>query len=409
MPFPAMSSPDSVEHPTPLLEVLDIVRDEIGQYIHFRTLAQLETVVLFIAASYLAPHLEVATYLNLTSPVPGCGKSTLAVLIEKLGFQAWFVSVASPAFIYRMLDARPDSMMVIDEVDAVFKHADKSESASLVASIINAGNSRDTAKIGRVERQGSKHEPKLLSCFGFKVMSGVGRTLPPATASRALTIDLERAVAGELKVEWEPTPAQRKSVESVAVMIAHTMSAGEWSWDNGTLQPDLPMTNRERQIWRPLAAVAQAAGGDWSIRLKAAMDEYSTSSTSDAPRLLSDLGDCLRDTINGHPSDLRSQAFESTDAGLILPTMSIVAALTDLEGSTWTAGKYPALTTSRLGRILDGWAIRSMQRWDPEKQVGVRGYRLVDLATLIGRYTPHTPNQAVRPLGTQLPLDENDR
>jgi hypothetical protein len=62
-------------------------------------------------------------------------------------------SDASPAYLYRRIDASPVTIL-LDEADAIWKRGKTDETAEALRSIVNAGHRR-SATVGRVEMNGS--------------------------------------------------------------------------------------------------------------------------------------------------------------------------------------------------------------------------------------------------------------
>ncbi len=132
------------------------------------------------------------------------------------------------------------------------------------------------------------------------------------------------------------------------------------------------VTDRPADVWEPLLAVADAAGGDWPQRARAACLELignasSTSSASLGVRLLGDLRAVFGDVDRRHTDDL-------------------VARLVDLEESPWADLRGKPLDARGLSRRLSTYGVHPTQ----VKVDGVnrRGYRREDLHDPWSRYLP---------------------
>jgi hypothetical protein len=71
--------------------------------------------------------------------------------------------IPTAATIYRMLEADPETPLLLDELDAVFK--DRSDKYEEVRALINAGHRRG-ATVPRTVTTGNKHEVRFFPVFG---------------------------------------------------------------------------------------------------------------------------------------------------------------------------------------------------------------------------------------------------
>src|SRR5262249_49620384 len=144
-------------------------------------------IALWIIATWFEPAAQVASILNVASPVMRCGKSTVLSLIGKLAKRSLSASSISPAAVYRTIEKHTPTL-IVDEADAFF--GDNEE----LRGVINAGHMRDTAFV--IRTVGDDHEPKQFSTWGFKAIAGIGKRAA-TIEDRAITIPLERKLASD--------------------------------------------------------------------------------------------------------------------------------------------------------------------------------------------------------------------
>ena len=136
--------------------------------------------------------------------------------------------------------------------------------------------------------------------------------------------------------------------------------------------------NREADNWRPLLSVADAAGGAWPQRARAAAQAAHAASTSDDGLLELLLAD-IRDAFNG--ADLAGQV-----AAAEMASADLVEALVAIEGRPWAefGRNRKALTQNQLARLLKPLFIPP-QKIGPGK-TRVNGYARAHFEEAFERY-----------------------
>jgi hypothetical protein len=157
--------------------------------------------------------------------------------------------------------------------------------------------------------------------------------------------------------------------------------AARWARDNaGVIQnaePEMPagVFNRAADNWRPLLAIADAAGGEWPARARRAVQCAAESATSDSESvrvlLLIDIRAIFADR---HIDRLSSSG--------------LVFALTAIEGRPWAEwNRGKGLTTNGLARLLAPFGIAPATiRMDGADKATLKGYQLVQFADAFARY-----------------------
>jgi hypothetical protein len=99
----------------PNVNVLDCLRAVLGDYISVEA-HELTAIVLWILHCHVYRRFMVTPRLALTSPVKGCGKTTLLSIIEHLVLTRHRTDSITPAAIYRLID-REHPTLLVDEAD----------------------------------------------------------------------------------------------------------------------------------------------------------------------------------------------------------------------------------------------------------------------------------------------------
>jgi hypothetical protein len=172
--------------------------------------------------------------------------------------------------------------------------------------------------------------------------------LPPELHDRSVAIEMRRALPGERIEQFR--------IDRIGHLTNLARKIARWAQDHaariGAADPDMPpgIYNREADNWRPLLAIADAAGGEWPKRASDAAERCHAAADVDnrsqLETLLADIRDVSRDKTEMTSSDL-------------------VNHLVALEGHPWaemsSSGK--PLTQNRLARMLKPLGIIPENIW----------------------------------------------
>lgn len=308
---------------------------------------------------------DIAPILAILSPVKGCGKTTLPTILNALVWRPQLTSNISPAALFRVIDAYHPTLLV-DEIDTQFQHGNED-----LRGILNAGHSRTAAKVIRADKgggDGADFEPRVFDVWAPKVLAGIGG-LPGTVQDRARTVAMRRRLAHE-KVDRIRQDRVEQQFKTYRARIRR------WADDHVAhlreLDPPTPdgLPDRACDNWRPLLAIADAAGGEWPTR---ARDAALALKNSDA--LEEDHGTLLLSDIQ--------ELFDDA-ATPFLVADRIIHYLVSLDERPWSSYSHgAALTAHGLARLLKGFGIR------PQKpSANERGYALADFADTFPRYIP---------------------
>jgi hypothetical protein len=302
------------------------------------------------------------------SPEPASGKTRGLEVTELLvPNPVEAVNVTAP-YLFRKVDD-PDGVptVLFDEVDTIF--GPKARDHEDVRGLLNAGH-RKGAVAGRCIVRGKAVETVEYSAYCAVALAGLG-DLPDTILTRSVIIRMRRRAKSE-RVE----PFRRR----IAITEGHALRGRLAAWAGramGQLQdawPEMPpgIEDRDADVWEALLAVADAAGGDWPERARAAAVTLVAQSKESTPslgiRLLADLH-----TVFGN-----REAMSTEDA---------LSDLCELPEAPWgevAAGK--PLNARGLAKRLTGYGVKSKSVRVGEKVV--RGYARKDLVDAWDRYLP---------------------
>jgi Protein of unknown function (DUF3631) len=211
-------------------------------------------------------------------------------------------------------------------------------------------------------------------------LAGIAGRMPATITTRAITIHMRRrrndeTVEGfrERRVEAESGPIR----ESLATWIE---SIAE---EIGAAMPTMPdgVTDRSAEIWEPLLAVADAAGGDWPDKARKACVHFVMSAnatpTSPGIRLLADIRTIF-------------QQRECTK----LSTVEILAVLHDMDEAPWGDLYGKPLNARGLATELGVYGVKVTAF--KNNGATVKGYTINGINGLADAWARYLPaNQAV--------------
>lgn len=366
-----LADPDPWPEPVDGAELLEDLENAFLRFVSLPD-GSAPALALWVVHAHAHDAAAVSPLLALTSPEKRCGKTTTLALVGALVPRPLPASNISPAAIFRAVEAfRPT--LLVDEADSFLTARGANDE---LRGILNSGHTRSGAVV--VRTAGEDHEPRIFSTWGAKAVALIG-ALPGTLEDRSVIIQLRRQAPGERK--------ERLRLDRIGALEHLRRRAARWAADNldalRTADAAVPegLHDRAADNWRPLLAIADAAGGEWSARARNAAGKLGgAADDGDAagPMLLSD----LRDVFKQKEKDRLSSA-------------EIVAELVKMEERPWPEWKQgKELSTMGLARILRPFGIRPKQMKDDSEKV--RGYDRSDFADAFSRYLP--PPKAVLPV-----------
>lgn len=258
--------PDSTDE-NPLAAALDEVRIYVGRYVVVGS-AELDAITLWVAHTWVFDAADATPYLHVTSPEKESGKTRLIEVLRLLVREPIVSANMSDAALFRVIDDRKPTVL-IDEVDTIF--GSRAREREDLRGLLNAGYRRGAP----VYRMGGPKMTELQSFQTFcpKLLAGLG-SLPETLASRCITIAMRRKARSESAERFRERDARDNSgslVERLGSLATHADSLRD-------ARPKLPdaLSDRAQDVWEPLLAIADLAGGVWPDRARCAAVALST-------------------------------------------------------------------------------------------------------------------------------------
>jgi hypothetical protein len=332
-------------------------------------------VALWIVHTFVFERFTHAPRLALTSPVRGCGKTTVLLLLEALCYGAKRLDSVSVAALYRRTD-RDRKALLLDEVDNYHLAHDKD-----MRTVLNSGHRRGT----RIERV-VDGEPKDFVIFVPVALALIG-SLPLPLAQRSLVIHMTRASASAAKKlerfdETKPDP----QIEQIYQLVYVWIRQHEETLDHNPPMP-AALVNRGGDNWRPLFSIADACGEEWGRKAR----ETALMMSRDFPD--EDIGVVLLMHI--------LEIFESRNNPDRIFSVVLVTALVEMEDAVWSSWRGVddkrtphKLTQSELAQVLRPFRIRPRsirQRLGEPPVKGSKGYMRSDFENAWAAYCGMDP------------------
>jgi hypothetical protein len=361
--------------------VLDRVSAFIARFNVFPSEHCAPMLALWYAHTHAADHFYVTPRLILSSVEPGSGKTRVLEVAQFLVRAPEMTISATTAALFRMVSEGPITIL-FDEVDTIFNPKTGGNNEDL-RGLLNAGYKR-TATVARCVGDAKAMKVQRFPVYAPAALAGLAGNMPDTITTRAITVHMQRRREDEEVEEfWE------EEVETEAAplrdMLANWITTVTDKISKG--RPTMPPGVRDRsaEIWRPLIAIADAAGGAWPETARKACSHFVQVAATDRNggglrlRLLAD----LRDLFTARNVDE-------------LTTADILAALCDLDEAPWADLAGKPLDARRLAKELKPYGVTSKNVRQPGDKVP-KGYHVTGdggLADAWSRYLPASATSA---------------
>jgi hypothetical protein len=317
------------------------------------------------------------------SPEPGSGKSRALEVTQLLVPRPVDSMNFSPAYMFRKIGAEEGRPTILyDEIDTVFGPKAKNNNEE-IRGLLNAGHRRN-AVAGRCVVIGKQIVTEEFPAYCAVALAGLGH-LPDTILSRSVIVRMRPRVSGEFvesfrsRVQKSEGDALREKIELWAKSVENGL---------GLPWPNMPatVTDRNADIWEPLIAIADAAGGDWPVLARnaavALVADSKGSTASLGIRLLTDLREIFA-----------NEAQMSTEAILI--------ALCALPEAPWGAISGKPIDARGLANRLGEYGIKSKTiRTDATHTP--KGYYRADMVDAFDRYLGDPPQLSATSATSQI-------
>jgi hypothetical protein len=329
--------------------------------------------VLWIAHAHLMDAWESTPRIAFLSPEPASGKTRSMEVTELLVPDPVAAINVTPAYLFRKVGGEDGSPTILfDEIDTVF--GPKAKENEEIRALLNAGHRRG-AVAGRCVVGGKIVETEEIPAYAAVALAGLG-WLPDTILSRCVIVRMKRRAPDE-RVE----PFRRRVHAPIGEALRRRLTGwGIAILDAATeARPQMPtgVEDRNADIWEPLLAIADIAGGRWPDRARTAAAALVAVAREVEPslniRLLADLR-----TVFGAEEQLA--------------TKKILAELYLIEDGPWNDMKGKPLSDSQLARRLKQYGVKS--RGIRVGDSTPRGYVRADLHDVWRRYLPPLADKA---------------
>ncbi|WP_371791500.1 DUF3631 domain-containing protein [Streptomyces sp. NBC_01471] len=342
-------------------------------------------VTLWDAHAHLLDCFDATPRLAFLSPEPASGKSRALEIVETLVPYPMVAVNASASALFRAvsgLEARPT--ILFDEIDTVF--GPKAGENEQLRGFLNAGHRR-SGVMYRCVGDGSNQQVQEFPSFCAVAVAGLG-SLPDTILTRSVIIRMRRRARNE-RVEPFRQRVHESEGHALRDQLARWADSVRERVDGAFPQMPDEVTDRPADVWEPLLAVADAAGGDWPKRARqACVDLVNAAKVDDKGsvgiRLL---------------TDLRDQVFNGIDR---LPTVAILDRLHSLDEAPWADMGGKPLDPRGLSKMLREYmtgdnapiAARNIKAGTSV----MKGYYATDLHDAWQRYCPPPAESPLLPL-----------
>src|SRR5262245_6656846 len=350
-------------------DLLDAMHRFVGKFVVYPSAAGHDAHVLWIAHTHVMEAWESTPRLAFLSPEPESGKTRALEISELLVPNAVEAVNVTPAYLFRKVgDDEAKPTILYDEIDTVF--GPKAKENEEIRGLLNAGHRRG-AVAGRCVVRGKNVTTEEISAYCAVALAGIG-WVPDTILTRSVINRMcrrapnEKVTAFRRRVHAPEGHALRDRLAAWAGKAVDAMAAA---------RPDMPpgIEDRNADVWEPLLAIADAAGGDWPQRARDAAVALVGAARDIEPSLGIRL---LIDT---------KTVFDHTRADA-LPTTVLLKALVDLPESPWGDLKGKAITDRSLARRLHQYGIKPKVVRVGENTP--RGYHRADFHDAWLRYCP---------------------
>jgi Protein of unknown function (DUF3631) len=362
--------PDPVSGDALLTETADTIRAHVVMPERERDICALWAVYTHLVDCFL-----VAPRLAIRSPTPECGKTTLLSVLEHLVPKPLRTSSVTASVTFRVI-AMCQPTLLIDEAKNI---ADKTD----LLEVLNDGHHRGGRTLRNVP-MGDGYEPRAFATFAALAIALIG-SLPPELHGRSVVIDLKRRLPGDVIEEIRVGRTDHLDVLA--------RKAARWTADNAArianMDPVMPLGiySRAADNWKPLLAIADAAGGEWPQRARdTAIKSHAAADVDDVSMvelLLSDIRDAFASEGKASVVDMFAEKVD-----VEISSADLVKALVAIEGRPWAEmGKSrKPLTQNRLARMFKPLKI-TPGKIGP-KEARLAGYKLTQFEDAFSRYLP---------------------
>jgi hypothetical protein len=358
-------------------DVLDRIEAFLARFIAYPGEHARHAHVLWIAHTWLMDCWDHTPRLLFVSPEAGSGKTLALTVTGCLVPRPDHVGDLTPAALYHSIDEAMEDKggrptILYDELDTVFGNAEEGRIRDTrMRRLLDIGHDKN-ATIKRGFRRKGKVETVRFQIYTAMALAGKMDVfdVPPTVRTRSVAIHMQRRLPEEKVERWHRYDSKLEAepirdLLQMWVELIHEHADG--------YRPAIPegIENRDADVWEPLIAVADIAGGRWpALARVATVATVATTGVSAMPSP----GVQLLTTI---------QAIFTERAAARIFTQDLLADLR-MRGFTWAAPSRGS--EMKLAQLLSGYKITPKRL-----RIGtntVRGYSRDQFEDAWRRYLP---------------------
>jgi len=337
--------------------VLDDVQRFLGRFIAYPSQETATAHTLWIAHAHLIEAFENSPRLAFLSPEPGSGKSRAMELTEALVPRPVLSVNSTVAYVFRKIsDDAGLPTLLMDEIDAVFSQG-KGDGNEDLRGLLNSGY-RKGATAGRAAIRGKEIVTEEWPSFCAVALAGLNQ-LPDTLMTRSIVISMKRRKHGQV---IEPYRRRVNQPEALNLYERLERFANAVRVAVSDAWPELPegIEDRDADIWEPILAIADAAGGEWPATARAAAVQIVTDAQKKPAtlgiRLLADIREVMASVERISSNDL----LDALHAMETAPWGNIKGEPIDSRFLARTLSKYEITTNNTLK--IGGVSVKGYQR-----------------------------------------------
>jgi hypothetical protein len=362
-------------------ELLCHVQKALRTYL-ILTRAQLTVIALWVLHAWAFKAARLTAYLHITSAEKRCGKTLLLDILCLYVPKPWKTGGSSTAAVIRKID-KVQPTLLHDETDVAFQ-CDKEYTATL-RRILNTGYHRDgcyTMCVG----EGAKMTYQDFRTFCPKAFAGIGK-LPDTLADRSITIVMQRKGKTENVTEFAEEEAEAEA-QPFQTAIRNWLSPQVIERLRSTHPERLEKLNdRQKDISKPLLAIAEMAGGTWPKKAQEALVELFTGEAAEDDSIAVRLLDNIRTVFLGQDEDPPQKPCNEICSSELCERLS--------QRDAWPWGDWygKPLNAHALARLLKPFRIfPCKKRFEDKGNRPLNGYEADMFEEAWERYCPLPPN-----------------
>lgn len=381
--------------------LLDDVQTFLERFIAYPSPQAAVAHTLWIAHAHVVSSFDNTPRLAFLSPEPGSGKSRCMELTEVLTPRPVLNVNATVAYIFRKIsDEAGLPTLLMDEIDAVFSGG-KGDGNEDLRGLLNSGV-RKGATAGRAAIRGKEIVTEEWPSFCAVALAGLNQ-LPDTLMTRSIVVNMKRRMPGQT-VE----PYRRRVNATEAGQLAERIATfgQDIAAELVDAWPELPegIQDRNADVWEPILAIADAAGGHWPATAR----DAAVIMVAESQKKPATLGIKLLTDIY--------QVFGTRDR---IRQSDLLGELHAMDTSPWGSIKGEPIDGRFLARTLGKYEIESVKNIRFNDGVG-KGFTRTAFADAFARYVPVPPetsntsntsntDDVVTPVTEVTPFEDSER